>query len=190
MYLIFDTETTGLPKNYNAPVSDLENWPRLVQLAWQLHDSKGNLISAQSYIVKPEGFTIPYNSQQIHGISTERALEDGQDLTIVLKHFTEDLAKTEITVGHNIEFDLNIVGAEYLRTAQANHLEPVASIDTKEVSTEFCAIPGGRGGKFKWPTLTELHKKLFGEGFGEAHDAAYDVDARKRNCPQRWHQPF
>ncbi|MFT6054388.1 MAG: DNA polymerase-3 subunit alpha [Roseivirga sp.] len=180
MYLIFDTETTGLPKNYNAPVSDLENWPRLVQLAWQLHDSKGNLISAQSYIVKPEGFTIPYNSQQIHGISTERALEDGQDLTIVLKHFTEDLAKTEITVGHNIEFDLNIVGAEYLRTAQANHLEPVASIDTKEVSTEFCAIPGGRGGKFKWPTLTELHKKLFGEGFGEAHDAAYDVDATAR----------
>lgn len=180
MYLIFDTETTGLPKNYNAPVSDLENWPRLVQLAWQLHDAKGKLISAQNFIVKPEGFTIPYNSQQIHGISTERALEEGHDLNTVLGHFSKDLAQAEVAVGHNIEFDLNIVGAEYLRTEQTNQLEAVASIDTKEVATDYCAIPGGRGGKFKWPTLTELHQKLFGEGFGDAHDAAYDVDATSR----------
>lgn len=180
MYLIFDTETTGLPKNYNAPVSDLENWPRLVQLAWQLHDAKGKLISAQNFIVKPEGFTIPYNSQQIHGISTERALEEGHDLNTVLGHFSKDLGQAQVVVGHNIEFDLNIVGAEYLRTEQANQLEAVASIDTKEVATDFCAIPGGRGGKFKWPTLTELHQKLFGEGFGDAHDAAYDVDATSR----------
>jgi DNA polymerase-3 subunit alpha len=180
MYLIFDTETTGLPKNYNAPVSDLENWPRLVQLAWQLHDAKGKLISAQNFIVKPEGFTIPYNSQQIHGISTERALDEGHDLNTVLGHFSKDLAQAEVGVGHNIEFDLNIVGAEYLRTDQANQLEAVASIDTKEVATDYCAIPGGRGGKFKWPTLTELHQKLFGEGFGDAHDAAYDVDATSR----------
>ncbi|WP_339902258.1 DNA polymerase III subunit alpha, partial [uncultured Cyclobacterium sp.] len=51
------------------------------------------------------------------------------------------------------------------------------ALDTKDISTEFCAIPGGKGGKFKWPTLFELHQKLFGEGFGDAHDAAYDVDA-------------
>jgi type I restriction-modification system DNA methylase subunit len=36
------------------------------------------LISAQSYIVNPEGFTIPYNSQQIHGISNE-SLTDIQE---------------------------------------------------------------------------------------------------------------
>jgi len=34
MYLFFDTETTGLPKNWKAPIEDLNNWPRLVQLAW------------------------------------------------------------------------------------------------------------------------------------------------------------
>ena len=48
MYLVFDTETTGLPKKWNAPLSDSENWPRCVQLAWQLHDSKGILISSHS----------------------------------------------------------------------------------------------------------------------------------------------
>ena len=180
MYLIFDTETTGLPKNWNAPLTDLDNWPRLVQLAWQVHDKHGKLISAQNFIVKPEGFTIPFNSEKIHGISTQRAIDEGHNLLAVLDAFTEDLAKAEITIGHNIEFDNNIVGAEYLRSTLENETAKKESLDTKDVSTDFCAIPGGRGGKFKWPTLTELHQKLFGQGFGDAHDAAYDVDATAR----------
>ena len=177
MYLIFDTETTGLPRNYNAPMSDLDNWPRLVQLAWQLHDEKGKLISNNNYIVKPEGFTIPYNSEKIHGISTQRALKEGHDLKKVLEIFEEDLKKTTFLVGHNIGFDISIVGAELLRTERPIVDLEKQALDTKDISTEFCAIPGGKGGKFKWPTLFELHQKLFGEGFGDAHDAAYDVDA-------------
>mgnify|MGYP000580039483 CR=1 FL=1 len=70
MYLIFDTETTGLPKNWRAPISDTENWPRCVQLAWQVHDEIGNLIESKSYIIKPDNFDIPYESEKIHGIST------------------------------------------------------------------------------------------------------------------------
>ncbi len=177
MYIIFDTETTGLPKNYNAPVSDLENWPRLVQIAWQVHDLSGALLSQGNHIVKPDGFTIPFNSEKIHGISTDRALQDGKELMEVLDQFSTDLQKAEFVIGHNIEFDINIVGAEYLRTSQQNLLENVKIVDTKEIGTDFCKIPGGRGGGFKWPTLTELHEKLFGQGFSDAHDAAYDVDA-------------
>ena len=94
MYIIFDTETTGLPRNYDAPITDLDNWPRLVQLAWQLHDEKGKLLSNQSFIVKPEGFTIPYNAEKVHGISTERALKEGHDLTKVLQAFQQDVAKS------------------------------------------------------------------------------------------------
>ena len=59
MYLIFDTETTGLPQNFNAPLSDSDNWPRMVQIAWQLHDEEGKLIENQDYIIKPEGYDIP-----------------------------------------------------------------------------------------------------------------------------------
>ena len=40
MYLFFDTETTGLPKRWNAPVTDLENWPRSFAGAWD-HDFGG-----------------------------------------------------------------------------------------------------------------------------------------------------
>ena len=177
MYLIFDTETTGLPRDYNAPMSDLDNWPRLVQLAWQLHDEKGKLISHKNFIVKPEGFTIPYNSEQIHGISTQRATKEGHNLSKVLAVFEEDLNKTTYLVGHNVGFDISIVGAELLRSSRSTENLEKEPLDTKDISTEFCAIPGGKGGKFKWPTLLELHQKLFGVDFGDAHDAAYDVDA-------------
>ena len=179
MYLVFDTETTGLPRDYNAPMSDVDNWPRLVQLAWQLHDAKGNLISNHNYIIRPEGFTIPYNAEKVHGISTKRALAEGHDLKQILGIFEGDVRQAQHLVGHNVEFDINVVGSEYLRAGATMPLT-INQLDTKDISTEFCAIPGGRGGKFKWPTLTELHHKLFGKGFGDAHDAAYDVDATAR----------
>lgn len=181
MILIFDTETTGLPRDWNAPMSDLDNWPRLVQLAWQLHEPSGKLVSRGNIIVKPDGFSIPFNAAKIHGITTERAERDGSDLLEVLDAFQEDLAKAKYIVGHNIEFDINIVGAELIRSERAPELlTDKNAIDSKDESTEYCAIPGGRGGKFKWPTLTELHTKLFGVGFDEAHDAAYDVDATSK----------
>jgi len=177
MYIIFDTETTGLPRNYDAPITDLDNWPRLVQLAWQLHDEKGKLLSNKSFIVKPEGFTIPYNAEKVHGISTERALKEGHDLVEVLRAFQQDVAKSHYLVGHNIDFDIKVSGAEFLRKQEPSDLLERKSLDTKDLSTDFCAIAGGKGGKFKWPTLTELHHKLFGIGFEDAHDAAYDVSA-------------
>lgn len=180
MYLIYDTETTGLPKDYNAPITDSENWPRLVQLAWQLHAADGSLIEAQNFIVRPEGFDIPYNSEKVHGISTKKALEEGIPLQEALDRFSEVLKKTTIVAGHNIEFDINIMGAEYMRIGDSEPITSIPALDTKNESTEFCAIPGGKGGKFKWPKLTELHVKLFGEEFEEAHNAAADVAATAR----------
>jgi DNA polymerase III subunit alpha len=180
MYIIFDTETTGLPRDYNAPMSDVDNWPRLVQIAWQLHDARGKLLSNHNYIIRPEGFTIPYNAEKVHGISTKRALAEGHDLKEILQVFREDVIQAKFLVGHNIGFDINVVGSEYLRAELVMPLESKAELDTKDISTDFCALPGGKGGKFKWPTLTELHKKLFGIGFDDAHDAAYDVDATAR----------
>jgi DNA polymerase-3 subunit alpha len=180
MYLIYDTETTGLPKNFSAPVSDSDNWPRLVQVAWQLHDDMGELIEVKNFIVRPLGFTIPYNAEKIHGISTKRAQEQGVDLAFVLEEFNKAVAKSEYIVGHNIIFDINIMGAEFYRTQMETSLMDEKNIDTKNEGTDFCAIPGGRGGRFKWPTLTELHVKLFKEEFSAAHNASADVEATTR----------
>ncbi|GAA4825795.1 DNA polymerase III subunit alpha [Algivirga pacifica] len=179
-YLIYDTETTGLPKNFNAPITDLDNWPRVVQLAWQLHDDHGKLLEAQNYLIKPEGFTIPFNATKVHGITTDRALEEGHDLKFVLETFAEALAKSDRQIGHNLEFDINVMGAEYIRGNVESQLHETEVIDTMKSAVDFCALPGGRGGKFKPPTLTELHTKLFGKPFDAAHDAAFDVDATAR----------
>ena len=181
MYLIFDTETTGLPKRWNAPISDTDNWPRCVQIAWQLHDDSGRLLEHYDALVQPEGFNIPYDAEQIHGISTALAAEQGKPLQEVLEDFVAVLAKTKFVVGQNVSFDLNVMGAEFFRNSGANPLESFPVLDTcTEDTAVLCQLPGGRGGKFKLPTLTELHAHLFGEPFNEAHNASADVEATAR----------
>jgi len=180
MYLIFDTETTGLPANYNAPVADSNNWPRMVQLAWQAHDIHGKFLYAKNYIVKPENYTIPYSAEKVHGISTQKAETEGHDLVFVVEEFIKDAKEAEFLVGHNILFDIKIVGAELYRKNIDFDIEKAQYIDTKEESTNYCALPGGRGGKYKWPNLSELHQKLFACAFEEAHNASADVAATAR----------
>ena len=94
MYLIFDTETTGLPKKWKAPITDTDNWPRCIQIAWQLHDELGQLIENQDYLIQTDGFNIPYDAEQIHGISTQLADENGITLIEVLEKFNVALSKT------------------------------------------------------------------------------------------------
>ena len=181
MYLIFDTETTGLPKRWDAPITDTDNWPRCVQIAWQLHDEMGNCIEHQDYLVQPEGFNIPYDAEKIHGISTELAQQQGIPLVEVLEKFNTVLSKTKFIVGQNVGFDLNIMGAEFHRASVANILQELPVLDTcTEHTANLCQIPGGRYGKFKLPTLTELHEFLFNKPFAEAHNATADVEATTR----------
>ena len=181
MYLIFDTETTGLPANYNAPISDTNNWPRCIQIAWQLHDELGNLIEHQDYLVKPEGFNIPYDAERIHGISTDLAVEQGIGLSEVLEKFNDVLSRSKFVVGQNVGFDVNIMGSEFYRMGVESPLAQMPVLDTcTEVTADLLKIPGGRGGRFKLPTLTELHSYLFGIPFSEAHNATADVEATTR----------
>ncbi|PKM98241.1 MAG: 3'-5' exonuclease [Elusimicrobia bacterium HGW-Elusimicrobia-3] len=175
MYLFFDTETTGLPRSWNAPVTALDNWPRLVQLAYMAYDGEGGLIAAVDTMVKPEGFTIPVESSRIHGITTERALAEGRDLGTVLREFKALLDPARYLVAHNISFDEKIIGAEFLRNGLPDIPAVKHKICTMHSATEYCAIPGPRG--YKWPKLTELHRKLFNKDFSEAHNAAADIAA-------------
>ena len=181
MYLIFDTETTGLPKNWKAPITDTDNWPRCIQIAWQLHDEMGELIEDQNYLIKPDNFEIPYESQKIHGISTELAIEEGNSLDEVLEKFNQSLEKSSFVVGHNVSFDINVIGCEFYRQQLKNSLSSKKLLDTcTEDTALLCELPGGRGGKYKLPTLIELHEFLFDTSFKEAHNATADVEATAR----------
>ncbi|MFA5300389.1 MAG: 3'-5' exonuclease [Lutibacter sp.] len=176
MYLFFDTETTGLPKNYKAPVTDFDNWPRLVQLAYIYTDETGNVIETGNFIIKPEGFEISEEVSKIHGITHEIALKKGKNVKKVLKKFSAFVLNAKIIVGHNVSFDRKIIGSELLRNEFEDVLHGKERICTMFSSTKYCNIPN-QYGNAKWPKLQELHFKLFNENFEDAHDAFNDIKA-------------
>lgn len=178
MYLFFDTETTGIPRNYKAPASDLKNWPRMVQLAWVLADAQGAEVAAAEYIVKPDGFVIPNDATKVHGITTELALRNGADIQSVLADIVANIRKAKVLIAHNMSFDEKVLGAELLRCGHPSLIESKQRKCTMQLATNFCRLPGPYG--YKWPSLQELHFKLFNEQFEGAHQALADVRACAR----------
>ena len=178
MILFFDTETTGLPKNWKAPITDFGNWPRLVQLAYQLFDDNGNKEIEGEYLVKPNGFTIPLAATKIHRTTHEKAFSQGINISNVLNDFKILMDEANTVVAHNLDFDEKIVGCEFLRLNLSNPFINKHKICTMKSSTNFCAINGPYG--YKWPSLSELHYKLFNTYFEEAHNAMIDIQATSR----------
>jgi len=175
MYLFFDTETTWLPKNRKAPVSDTDNRPRMVQIARLIYDQNWNKLKEQSLIIQPEWYTIPEEASNVHRITTERAIQEGVNLSEVLQEFQNDIESVETVVAHNFSFDQKIVWAEFHRKSMQDNISTKNSICTMQSSTNYCAIPWKYWNKR--PNLTELHQKLFWKDFEEAHDALADVEA-------------
>ena len=179
MYLFFDTETTGKPKRYDAPISDVDNYPRLVQLGFIVVEDREILLE-QEFIVKPVGFEIPAEVSLIHGITNEKALADGEDLETVVRIFDLWIQQCDTIIGHNVSFDLCVFGAEYWRLYQKDPFEGKKSVCTMKSSTNFCGIPSPfrtvrNSGQFKYPKLAELYKKLFDTDMGAAHTALQDI---------------
>lgn len=181
-FIFFDTECNGLPQNYRASITDIRNWPRMVQLAWIVTDENGTILKKQNHIIRPEGFTIIPEVAQLTRITTDRALREGIALRTALNDFRDDFADANLIVGHNISFDLNIVGCELYREGMAyNMLLAKRNVCTMQRSTDFCAIPSNSPyGRYKWPKLEELYRKLFGCTFDGAHDALADIEATKK----------
>lgn len=180
--IVFDTETTGLPKNFKSPLNDLDNWPRCVQLAWQIFDKEGNLLKSENKIIKPDGFDIPFLSTKIHGISNEIAQKEGVEFVPMLKYFLKEMSACLVKVGHNLSFDINVLGCEHYRYFPDTK-NPFEDLDFTDTCTEQTAnllqLTGGRG-KFKFPKLGELYFFLFEEELENAHNALIDVAATAR----------
>ena len=177
--VFFDTETTGLPRDYNAPSSKLDNWPRLVQLAWIVSDYDGNIISSENHIISPDGFEIPPSSAAIHGITTSIAKSKGKKLIDVIDKFLGVLQNATAIAGHNITFDQHIVETEIFRCGRPNILKSTPAYCTMKMSANYCNILNSNK-EVKWPTLQELFFKLYGKKFEGAHNAMADINATYR----------
>lgn len=171
--LFFDTETSGLPKKYNAHYSDTENWPRIVQLSWLIADDDGKILSESDNIIKVD-FEIPFEASHIHGITNAVAEEKGKPIELVLMNFLDDLKKSDILIGHNVSFDIPVLQCELYRSGLKHEIDH-PNFCTMKSSTEYCQIPGNRG--YKWPRLEELYNICFGKNIEQAHNAKFDVRA-------------
>jgi DNA polymerase III subunit epsilon len=155
----------------------VENWPRLVQIAWILTDETGNEVRSQAFIIRPDGYEIPMSATQIHGITTDTARRLGIEIEQALVAFANDLSAAQYLVAHNIQFDERIVGAEFHRSGrEPSPLSKKHHFCTMRSTAAFCRISGGPRG-YKWPTLEELHHKVFSTTFELAHNAIADVRA-------------
>ena len=175
MYMVLDCETCGLPNSRTAPVADLDNWPRAVQIAWATYDSEHRETASRCRIIKPEGFRIPADASRVHGITTQRAIAEGFPARDVLYELQQATAGVRHFVAHNAKFDGSVIAAEFLRQGWQPPFAPDSMICTMEAGTDICRLPGPYG--YKWPKLDELYGALFGTAFGGAHDARVDAAA-------------
>ena len=178
MFIVFDTETSDLPKKYSVPITDTDNWPRIVELAWKTYDKNGVNLETHDYIIKPNSeFVITDDSIKIHRITNEKAQEEGVELSVALDAFEQAFKNAEYLVAHNISFDEKVVGCELFRHNRRNFIYDLIHIDTMKSTIDFVCAPAKRGGGYKYPTLAELYFKLFSEYFQDAHNALVDVTA-------------
>lgn len=178
--VFFDVETTGLPISWKESYSNIYNWPYIIQLAYIISYDEKELSIEQDSILKPDGFEVPNESTKVHGISNEQAIIKGSDRKEVLENFASVIIDADYIVAHNANFDINVLRCEFLR----NNIEDpfqrdLSIICTMKKTTNFCKIPSEYG-DYKWPSLQELHYKLFKKQFREGHNAKHDIRATFR----------
>jgi DNA polymerase III epsilon subunit-like protein len=168
--VVFDVETTGLPKKRNCPFTDFENWPYIVQLSWLVYNNdKGEIESINDYIIKiPEHETIPHDSIKIHGITNEIMREQGEDLVTVLMEFKRDISNSKVLVAHNLDFDTSMISVELLRNNLRNAMYFYRG-------TKYCTMHQTKHLFKRWPKLINLHKKFFKTTPKNLHNSLIDV---------------
>jgi len=184
--LVFDTETTGLPACYNPPLTDLSKWPYIVQLSFIVFDTLNkNVLEYTDHIIKlDEDVLITPESVAIHQITMEESQRSGIPIHVALQEFTNACKDIDLIIGHNIQFDKNLITVEFQRNNMKNCLykdgRPLNEFCTMKKTVDLCKLPFVNKNNtvmlhYKWPTLTELHYHLFNSKPTGTHNAIADV---------------
>lgn len=177
--LAIDTETHDKPSDWRGESDDVTCWPRIVEIGWVMavvgSNGIGEVLEQRSLLVRPSDWTITKEAFDVHGISQEQCEIGGVSIDYVLDELREAMQEADLLVAHNIKFDWSVIRCESIRDGK-----DLADLDrphycTMQAGTPVCAIPSHFG--FKWPSLGELHRHLFGAPFFGAHRALTDADA-------------
>jgi len=176
--LVFDTETTGLPKGKNPSIYKTELWPHIIQLSYIVYCSEDNnlLTVEDDYIKISDDVIIEEGSQAIHKISREKLNKKGISIEESLQKFNSWSEKCDLLVGHNVSFDKRMVMVEGIRNKIRMNIQDTYC--TMKQSTEICKIerefPDGTK-YFKYPSLSELYEHLFNHIPKNTHNALIDI---------------
>lgn len=195
--LVFDTETTGLPKTKIINPDALHLWPHIVQFSYLIYDTELNdvVVVGDNIVKVGAGINIPEESTAIHGITNQMSQTDGISLSKIFRSFFRDLKTADRLVGHNISFDVNLVIVELLRmiydappnseagvSTNKKNLHQIANFKniycTLQESIDLCAIKAVTklGKEYnKFPKLIELHQKLFQTMPNNLHNSLTDI---------------
>ena len=181
--LFFDTETSGFIKKDLSASDPDQAWT--VQIGALLTDTEGKQIDNMNVIIKANGREMNPFAEEVHGISVEKADEEGIEEVEAAEQFGLLLRQASMVVGHNFDFDWAY--AQHLLERNMDDLSdearsafyldlPNQCIMKDKAIVKFCGLKN-KTGRPKWPKLIELHEILFEEGFENAHDAFADISA-------------
>ena len=169
MILIFDTETTGLPIP-NAPIT---KQPYLVQLGCIVLNHKLMPCRSFSSLVKPDGWIIPDQATEIHGISTQNCIDYGLPLKAVINEFLCLQSLCQHRVAHSAGFDTQILNFS-LQRVEDHYPLPIETHCTMAHMTAVCKLRGWKEGQYKWPSLAEAYNYATRRNLSGAHSAIVD----------------
>ena len=162
-YLAFDTETTCFHQR-----EAFEPF-RLLELGWACYAENGTLLSSHNYIIKVN-VPISDEASEYHGITKQRAEEEGKPLAEVMTLFMSDVDQADTLIAHNMEFDMKVVMKELNRDDYFEILKSKKKVDTMR-DRKFLKSNG------KWYKLNDLYRECFGHPFSNAHNSLADAQA-------------
>ncbi len=179
LFLLFDTSSNGKPADYKASVRDTANWPRMTHLAWNLMNDKGQIIKSANDLIKPKGYELNEGMAERHRLTKSAITKEGKDLKVCVEAFMQIVPEADMVFAHNLALNQGIVGAESDRSGVIDRLSSADAYCLMQETTYYCALPGRRG-KYKWPSLPELHQRIFGKSYQNAGHAEADLNALGR----------
>ncbi len=178
-YLIYDVSGHRAVTNWKAPVTDTFNWPRILHISWILLDENLKpLLDFNAYVDQPDLRVGEEMLASVH-IEPQDYVANKSDVKMIMQRFAEDIEKADFIFSFNQEYNENVAGAEFIRNGIKHTMFKKENFCLMRESTYYCAIPG-KGGKYKWPTLSELHAILFQQKYTPPGNARADVIAAAR----------
>jgi DNA polymerase III epsilon subunit-like protein len=193
-FLVYDTETTGLPQSKYVKMSLVDLWPYVVQFSYIIYDSETNKLGKNDQIIKiPENVIMSQENIALHGITNEMSSTCGVSINNVIEEFLNTIERVDLIIGHNLEFDLNMLKIEIMRMIRDTTNEEIKKIYqeklikignydkyycTMKTTVDLCKLPSPykkNKDQYKYPKLDELHNYLFGVKPQKLHNSLNDV---------------